>query len=151
MKPLETPPPYVDCSPEKWEEAKASVARKQLTNFFVFAAPYRRCAMRAAMHSGWPIKPELAVEFRSTIDAIGYRPRALPRPNPEAEAKKRKAMDEYHEAQRKLREQPTGFVSTEQARAILGPWAFAHFFETPEGRALERRENAEAERKFHGG
>jgi hypothetical protein len=146
-QPLEQPPSYVEATPEQWEAAKISVARKQKTNFFAFGAPFRRSALRSALNSGAWIRPEIAVEFRSTIDAIGYRPRALPPADPVGDAKRAQARADYHAAQAKP---PSRFVSTAQARAILGPIGFAHFSGTPEGRELQRRENGNAETLYHG-
>jgi hypothetical protein len=150
---LEPPPPYVNCSPEEWKAAKEAVARKQMTPFFAQAAGFRRSALRAALNSGAWIKPEIAVEFKSTIDAIGYRPHRRPNiaEHHAEEARKIKATTGYAELVKKAREAlPTQFVSTQQARAFLGPIGFAHFAQTFEGQALQKLENDGHENRFHG-
>ena len=103
--------------------------------------------MRSTLNCGNYFRPQIAVEFHSTIAAIGYKPLRLPPPDLVGDAKKRKVMEDY---QAGLKQQPFRFISTEQARAILGPHGFAHFFATPEGQELQRRENMEFERQFHG-
>ena len=150
---LEQPPVYVNCSAEEWKAAKEAVARKQMTPFFAQAAGFRRSAMRAAVNSGAYLKPEIAVEFKTTLDALGYRPHIRPNivEHHKDEARKQKAATDYVDLVRKQREAlPTQFVSTAQARAILGPWAFSQFSETFEGRALQALENKTAQDRFQG-
>jgi hypothetical protein len=151
MRALEEPPIYVQCTAEEWDRAKASVARKRMTPFFAQAAGYRRSAMVAAINSGVFIKPELAVEFRTSIEARHYRPLGINLVQLELEQERQRKDTDYQVLMRKrLAEQPSQFVSTQQARAILGPQAFAHFFESPEGQMLQRLENAASEARFHG-
>lgn len=151
MRKLEKPPHYVECTPEEWATAKASVARKRMTPFFAQAAGFRRSALVAALNSGCFIKPELAAEFRTSIEARDYRPVGINHALHQLEQARQQKDTDYQVLMRKrLAEQPSQFVSTQQARAILGPQAFAHFFESPEGQMLQRLENATSEARFHG-
>ena len=148
---LEQPPIYVESTPEQWADAKASVARKQMTPFFAMGAGYRRSAMRAAVNSGAMIRPEIAVEFRTTLDAEGYRPRNKIN-LAEHKADEARKLQQATDYQTLLKQQQVtrGFESTQHARAVLGPIGFAHFSSTPEGKMLQKLERNGFQDRFNG-
>lgn len=147
MNKLETPPAYVDATPEQWDAAKRVYAAKALNSYFHMGAGHRRSALRATMNCGNVIALHLAVEFRALIDSEKYAPVKRDY-SMELERKEtaRVAMSDYQEMLRKrAAEQPHAFRTTREAQAIMSPVEWTHWSMSPEGQAVARLERSQAE------
>lgn len=146
---LETPPPFVNCTPEQWAEAKATARRERLEPFYSFHESFAAMACEAQMTNGGYIEPVLAAHFRDIIEAKGYKvsPRfdarnaETRRLNAAAEkAAADKTRAEWEKQQREARS-PFRFQSLAQAAALLPPHEYNAYCLSQEGQLLAQQHN----------
>jgi hypothetical protein len=144
---LETPPIYVNCTPQQWAEAKAAALRERLEPFHAFMEPFAATALEAQMITGNYIDPVTAVHYRDVLDARGYKPkwnaqnleqRRLAHLADKAAADK--VRSDWEQEQREKRS-PFRFRSLQQAAALLSPVDYNEYCLSQEGQLLAQAQN----------
>jgi hypothetical protein len=141
---LEIPPPYVNCTPEQWAEAKRKAALERLEPFFWWEQPFAAASAEAQMSSGGFIDPVTAVHFRDLIEAKGYKPVASRHHIWAEDAKKAREVAAQWIKDQREKANHTGFrfQSLRQAAATLSLMEYNEYCLSQEGQILMQRENA---------
>ena len=155
---LETPPPYVDCTPEEWAAAKAQAALNRLDPLYSLDAMFAASALDAKLTFGNYIDPVTAAEFRDVLDAKGYKVSAqFDKRNAEQRrldtAAEKAAADKVHADwvnEQSAKRTPFRFRSLREAAAHLSMAEYGHYCLSQEGQMLGRQENGELRRHTRG-
>jgi hypothetical protein len=148
-KALETPPAYVNCTPEEWAEAKETARRERLEPFFWFHESYASIACEAQMTNGGYIEPVTAAHFRDIIEAKDYKVSPIYDARNAEQRRLKAAADkaagekvraEWEQQQRDARA-PFRFQSLQQAAALLSPMEYNEYVLSPEGQLLAQQYN----------